>query len=184
VSERLVFNHTIEGLFVHALGDRIGPELKAALKAAGIDLDATLLPAYPFDVWMKALELTCQALYPDVPMSEAMHRVGESFLDGYQRTFLGRAVLGLIRVLGPRRTLLRATQSFRSGNNYTETKVTEVDANVVDLWMNEVGPWPTFTAGIIHAALKAAGAEPRVDVIGHDGHACTFRVSWGVAQKA
>ncbi|MEW5739602.1 MAG: DUF2378 family protein [Myxococcota bacterium] len=184
MSERVVFSHTIEGLFVQALGARVTPELKARLKSAGLNLDAKLLPAYPFEVWMKVLELTCQALFPDLPTDQAMFRVGESFLDGYQHTFLGRAVLGMIRVLGPRRTLLRSTQNFRSGNNYTETKITEVDVNIIDLWMNEVGPWPTFTAGIIHAALKAAGAEPRIDILDHDGHACTYRVSWATPKKA
>lgn len=178
MSEKVVFNHTIDGLFREALGERVTPELKVRLKAAGLNLDAKLLPAYPFDTWMKVLELTCQVLFPALPMDQAMFRVGESLLDGYQKTFLGRAVLGMVRVLGPRRTLVRATQNFRSGNNYTEAKVTEVDVNVHDLWMNEVGPWPTFTAGIIHAAMKATGVAPRIDILQHDGHACTFRVSW------
>lgn len=179
MSDKVVFEQTIEGLFLRGLGSRVTPALKGQLKAAGLDLDQKLLPAYPFAVWMKTLELTAAALYPGEPLERAMFQVGEAFLDGYRETFLGRAVLGMMRVLGPRRTLLRATQNFRSGNNYTETRITEVGAAVIDLWMNEVGPYPTFTSGVIHAGLVVAGATPRVDIRDHDGHACTFRVSWG-----
>jgi uncharacterized protein (TIGR02265 family) len=184
VADKVVFEQTIEALFHRSLSNRLTPPLKEQLKAAGLNLDAKLLPAYPFDTWMTVLELTAKALHADLPIDQAMFRVGESFLDGYQETFLGRAVLGMIRVLGPRRTILRATQNFRSGNNYTETKITEVEPSVLDLWMNEVGPWPTFTAGIIHAALKATGAEPRIEIRDHDGHACTYRVGWSIAQRA
>lgn len=183
MTEKVVFEQTIEGLFVRALGSRMTPAIKTQLKGAGLDLDAKLLPAYPFDVWMKALEVTARGLFPEQSMEQAMFRVGESFVEGYRETFLGRAVLGMIRVLGPRRTLLRSTQNFRSGNNYTETKITEVDPTTIDLWMNEVGAWPTFTAGIIHAGMAATGATPRIDIRDHDGHACTFRVSWTMNGK-
>jgi uncharacterized protein (TIGR02265 family) len=184
VADKVVFEQTIEALFQRSLSSRLTPELKAQLKAAGLNLDAKLLPAYPFDTWMQVLELTARALHADLPVEQAMFRVGEAFLDGYQETFLGRAVLGMIRVLGPRRTVLRATQNFRSGNNYTETKITELEPTVLDLWMNEVGPWPTFTAGIIHATLKATGTEPRIEIRDHDGHACTYRISWAAAPRA
>lgn len=184
MADKVVFEQTIEGLFVRGLGSRVTPPLKARLRDAGLDLDAKLLPAYPFEVWMRTLEVTARGLFPELPVEQAMFRVGESFIDGYRETFLGRAVLGMIRVLGPRRTLLRATQNFRSGNNYTDTKITEVDPTTIDLWMNEVGPWPTFTAGIIHAGMVATGATPKIDIRDHDGHACTFRVSWTTNGKA
>lgn len=178
MSDKVVFNHTIEGLFVKALGARWSPKAKTRLREAGLDLDKPLLPAYPFEVWMTVLRVASEELFPGEPVDSAMRKLGESFMDGYQTTLLGRAVLGMMTVLGPKRTLLRSTQNFRSGNNYTETRVTEVSPSAMDLWMNEVGPYPTFTAGIMLAALKAAGAKPQVEVRDHDGHACTYRVSW------
>jgi uncharacterized protein (TIGR02265 family) len=82
-------------------------------------------------------------------------------------------------VLGPKRALLRATQNFRAGNNYTETRVTELAPHQFDLWMNEVGDFPEFTAGIIYAGVRLSGAqEPRVESLGYDGHACTYRITW------
>jgi uncharacterized protein (TIGR02265 family) len=177
-TEKVVFEQAIEGLFVRALGPRLTPDCKARLKVLGLDVDAKLLPAYSFDVWMKALEVVSSELYPTQPLPEAMFKVGSLLIAGYQETFLGRAVLGMIRVLGPRRMLMRATQNFRSANNYTESRVTDVDAKTVELWMNEVGPHPTFTAGIVYGALAATGVTPSVVVKDHDGHACTFVCTW------
>jgi uncharacterized protein (TIGR02265 family) len=182
--EKVVFEQTIEGLFVRALGPRLTPPLRARLKAVGIDIDARLLPAYPFATWMKGLELVARELYPDRTIDDAMFQIGTDFLNGYRETFLGRAVLGMIRALGPNRTLKRATQNFRSGNNYTESRVVELSPTCCELWMNEVGPWPTFTAGLVHAALSNAGVEPDITVQSFDGHAATFRCSWALKGPA
>ena len=64
----------------------------------------------------------------------------------------------------------------------TESKIIEKSPTHVELWINEVGLFPTFTAGIVFAAVRAAGAANlAVDVIAYDGHACTYRVTWGAA---
>ncbi len=178
MAEQVVFEQTIEGLFVRALGERLTPPIRARLKAIGLDLDKRLMPAYPFDVWMQSLRVVAESLFPHEKLEDALFHVGEMLITGYQQTFMGRAILSSIRVLGPRRTLMRSTKNFRSGNNYTETKVTEITPTCIELWMNEVGPYPTFTAGILHAAMAATGARPTVEMSGHDGHGCTYRVSW------
>ncbi len=181
MAEQVVFEQTIEGLFVRGLNGRLTAQAKERLRAAGLDLDRKLLPAYPFDTWMAVLRIAAEECFPRAPLDEALFKVGEALIEGYRETFLGRAVLGMVRVLGPRRTVLRATQNFRSGNNYTEAKVTDVSESCMELWMNEVGPYPTFTSGIICAALRATGVEPKVALEGHDGHACTYRITWAAA---
>ncbi len=178
-NQQVVFEQTIEGLFLRALGRRLTPSLIARLRTVGLDLEKKLLPAYSFTTWMMALRVAAEELYPGHSLDDALFKVGELMITGYQETFMGRAVLGMIRVIGPKRTLLRATRAFRSGNNYTEAKVTEIGPTCADVWMNEVGPYPSFTAGIMHSAMVAAGAKsPKVEMSGHDGHACSYRVSW------
>lgn len=77
---------------------------------------------------------------------------------------------------------MRATQNFRAGNNYTESKLRELGPTQFELWMNEVGPYPAFTAGIIHAGLRVAGAQDIViEMSGYDGHACVYRINWNEA---
>jgi hypothetical protein len=51
--------------------------------------------------------------------------------------------------------------------------------------MNEVGSLPTFTAGILQAGLKTAGAaHVHIQLDGYDGHACNYRISWSEAAVA
>lgn len=177
--QQVVFEQTIEGLFIRALGRRLTPSMIARLKTVGLDLEKKLLPAYAFTTWMMTLRVAAEELYPGHSLDDALFKVGELMITGYQETFMGRAVLGMIRVIGPKRTLLRSTRAFRSGNNYTEARVTEVGPSCMDVWMNEVGPYPSFTAGIMHGAMVAAGARSaKVEMSGHDGHACSYRVSW------
>ncbi|HEX8823323.1 MAG TPA: DUF2378 family protein [Archangium sp.] len=180
--ELLIFEQTIEAVYVRALHGRIPPSCKARLREAGLDLDKKLRPAYPFDSWMTFLRITAEELYPGEPLSQGAFKIGEACIDGFRETMLGRAVLSLLRVLGPRRALMRATQNFRAGNNYTESRLKEISPRQFELWMNEVGSLPTFTAGILHAGLRTAGAENiHVDLSGYDGHACTYRISWSEA---
>ena len=176
----VVFEQTIEGLFMRGLEGRLTPTARERLKALGVDLSRRLLPAYSFATWMAALKVAAEEVYGSHSEAEAMFKLGEQFIDGYQNTMLGRAVLGLVRVLGPKRTLMRATQNFRSGNNYTETKLSDLGQNAMELWMNEVGPYPSFTAGIVHAAMRASGAQGlSVETKAYDGHAATYLVRWG-----
>src|SRR4029453_3394206 len=109
-------------------------------------------------------------------------KIGEACIDGFRETMLGRAVLSLLRVLGPRRALMRATQNFRAGNNYTESRLKELGPTQFELWMNEGGPDPSFTARTIHARLRVAGAHDIViETSGYDGHPCTYRINWSEA---
>lgn len=176
-AEQVVFEQTMEGL-LRAIRPRMTQPCKARLKAAGLNLDAPLLPAYSFEVWMKCLLASAEETWPGQTREQALFKLGEAFIEGYRETFLGRAVLGLIHVLGPRRAIQRATRNFRSGNNYTEAKVTEVSDTCLELWMNEVGPYPSFTQGLVEAALRASGVVPTVEIKDHDGHACTYRCTW------
>jgi uncharacterized protein (TIGR02265 family) len=177
--ELLVFEQTIEALFVRALGGRLTPECRARLRQAGLDVDQKLKPAYSFQCWMTVIRIAAQELYPGESLASSTFKLGEAYVEGFRQTMLGRAVLSLLRVLGPRRTIARATQNFRAGNNYTETRITELAPCQFDVWMNEVGDFPEFTAGIIQAGVRISGAkELRVEPLDYDGHACTYRITW------
>lgn len=177
--ELLVYEQTVEGLFIRALGNRLTPECRARLSEAGLDVARKLKPAYPFKSWMTFIRIAAEELYRGMPLPEATFKLGEAHVEGFRETMMGRAVISLLRVLGPKRTVLRATQNFRAGNNYTETRVTELAPHQFDVWMNEVGDLPEFTAGIIHAGVRMSGAqELHVELHGYDGHACTYRIRW------
>jgi uncharacterized protein (TIGR02265 family) len=184
MSERLVFAHTAEGLFRRGLSGRISPELKEQLRQAGLDLDKPLMPAYPLDTWLRCVSLAAQALYPNDPREVALLHVGERMIDGYLETTMGSAMFGLLRLVGTHRALGRMQKNFRSANNYTEVRLTELGPREADLWMNEPGPLRYFMQGVLLAGLRGAGTpNVRVELRQFDDASVTYHLSWGTSDR-
>lgn len=179
MADLLVFAQTLEGLYVRALGGRINRATIARLREIGVDLERPLSPAYTFDVWMKSLALVGAAVFPDKSPEEGRFQLGKAFIEGFRQTTIGRALLRFLRLIGPRKALETAANAFKTGNNYTETRVRDLAPAKVELWMNEVGPYPEFSAGLILAGVEASGArDVRVHCTQHDGHAATYVIEW------
>lgn len=177
-SSRVVFEQTFEGLFVVGLRPRLTPELQRELADAGLDLSRKLLPAYPFETWARCCQVAAKRLHADEPEEVGMRKLGEAVVAGFANGFLGRALMGVVRVLGPVRALGRIRQNFRSGNNYCEATVTRVDDTTYEVWMNEQGPTRYLCQGIILAGLQWTNVEPQVEVTRFDDENVWFRASW------
>lgn len=176
----LIFNHTIQGLFSRTFNEGVPAELKAQLRAAGVDLDKPLLPAYPVHTWCRCIELSAPVAFPRERRELAWRKLGERMIDGYQDSMIGSAMFSMLKLLGPKRTLQRAQKNFRTGNNYSEVRITEVGPTVMDLWFNETEePLRHFTSGLVLAGLRASGTEaPQVDIIDKDAKGFTVRAAW------
>jgi uncharacterized protein (TIGR02265 family) len=180
VVERLIFEHAVDGLFRRGLAGRVTPSLKEQLREAGLDLERPLLPAYRWDTWVRCVGLTARAVYPTEAPEVGWRLIGERSVDGYRETAVGAAMFGVLRLLGPKRMLGRTRQNFRSANNYTEARITEVGPREADLWMNERGQLRYFTQGAVLAGMRGAGAkDARVEVRQFDDAGVTYRVTWG-----
>lgn len=180
-AERLMFANTFEGLLLRGYGARLTTELKAGLRADGIDVDRPLLPGYPLEVWLRVVRRVGERLEGGTDF-DAIRRVGERFMAGYFETMVGKAVKPLLSLLGPRRTLRRMTANLRGGTSFAETTVTESSATDLTLWVNHcLADNPGFLVGLTWFGLVSIGAAaPRLDVIDHrpSGEA-TLRVRWG-----
>jgi uncharacterized protein (TIGR02265 family) len=178
-SESVVFSHTAESLFLEVLKGEVTPALSDELKRLGLDLSKPLRPAYPVPVWNAVLEATSRALYPSDPIDVATRRLGERMLEGYNRTLIGKAVIALAKIIGPRRAAKRTQQNWRSGNNYTEAEVVELSPTDVRVVLNEAGVSRWVSAGLLQAGLTMAGAKGLSVTIESftDTHA-TYRLTW------
>lgn len=175
-TEPLIFQHSVEGL-IRALGDRLDHDTSARLKQAGLDVNR-LQPAYPLQTWVALMRLASEIISPGKPLPEAMFECGRRFFDGFGDTFMGRALIAMIRVIGPARTLQRMTRNFRTGNNYTETLLREVARNEYELWCSQV-VHAEWYRGLITAALTASGAKNLSVVVGkHDETGATFQIKF------
>lgn len=177
-SPRVDFAQTYEGMFVKGLGDDLTPRLRQRLREQGLDLDH-MLPGYPAEKFPVYLRIATEEIFPQLPEEAAQLEMGKRFLHGYVQTFIGKAMALMMRAVGPMRTLSRMERNFRSGNNYIETKLTEVNPHEAQLWMNEVHGAPSFFAGVMTAGAELIGTRnAKVEVIARAGAGATFRVSW------
>lgn len=177
MSEKLIFLQTFEGL-VRAYGTRFTPELLTNFKLYGFDPER-LLPAYPQKSFIEVVRLLGRALHPGLSEDDAIREVGRGFINGYEDTLVGRAMLAMIRIIGPRRTLERLTRQFRTGNNFSDTRLTQVSASEYQLWCNEVR-LPGWYQGIVSRGLEVAGAKDvTVEFVNRDDSGGgTFLIRW------
>ena len=176
--EELDFRTSIEALFVEALSGDMTPRMRERLKEGGIDL-ANLQPAYPRTIFSCCCRIAVDEVYPGLPPEEGLRRLGRRLIEGYAKTMLGRAIVGVFRLIGVRRGLERVTRGFRNGDNYTETRFTLDGTSRADLWFNQVNGQPTFTLGMLEACMEWVGAKgSRVQLLRLDGEGCVYRLEW------
>lgn len=178
--EAVVFSHTAESLFLRVLKGEVTPTLEAKLRELGFDLSKPLLPAYPVPVWNQVLEATGRELYPNDPLEVAVRQLGERMISGYNLTLIGKAVIAMARLIGPRRAVLRTRQNWRSGNNYSEVEIAELTPTDFRLVMNESSVSRWVSAGLLQAGLELTGARGlKVTVESFTDTHATYRVTWG-----
>jgi uncharacterized protein (TIGR02265 family) len=176
--EELDFRTSIEALFVEALAGDMTPRMRQRLKEGGIDL-ANLQPAYPRLIFSRCCRIAADEVYPGLPTEEGLRRLGRRLIEGYAQTMLGRAIVGVFRLIGVRRGLDRVTRGFRNGDNYTETRFTLDGSTRADLWFNQVNGQPTFTLGMLEACMDWVGAKgARVQLLRTEGDGCVYRLEW------
>ena len=177
--DAVIFAHTAEGFFVRGLGAALTPALREALKPLGFDFSRPLLPAYPVSRWNEALFVVRRHVHPSLSDDEGIRLLGERMIDGYNETMVGKAVLSMARLIGPRRTVGRTRKNWRSGNNYSEVEVVEHAPNDFSILMNEPGAARWVSQGLLSAGLRFAGAKSlRVDLEHFTDVDVTYRTRW------
>ena len=177
MAELLVFSQSFEAL-LRALGGNLTDASKVKFRAVGVNFDKRLLPAYPLDVWVAAMELGSTLLTPDGTAAERHYALGRRIVDSYGETLVGRALLAVMRVIGPRRSFERMTRNLRTTNNYTESSFEVSGDGQVTLWCSRVVS-AEFYRGMFSRTLEAAGGtDGRVQVLSIDASGCKFAVSW------
>jgi uncharacterized protein (TIGR02265 family) len=179
--ERLIYAAAIEALLVHGQHGKLSPETLAELSQMGIDLSKPLKPAYSYGLWKKVLELIAQRIYAEVDRSQAYFNIGESLVMGMENTLVGRAMVAMARLVGPRRALLRIPHNSRGNASHSDIIATEVRSNCIDIVVEEYDLPAEFMQGSLHAAATISGAKTlKVEVLQHDEVAehVHYRVSW------
>ncbi len=173
-TERVVFGPSMEGL--HRALQPPTPEEQAAFARAKV-ADGRFDPAYPLDVYLSILDACASSRFGACEPLERYTRVGRLFWAGYEKTLVGSALTGLMRVLGPRRTLERMTRNFRTANNYTEIEVERLAPNHHLVRVNYVAR-TGFYLGIIESGCLRAGAKDLSVVVLEAHESPVYEVKW------
>ncbi|MBN9681270.1 MULTISPECIES: DUF2378 family protein [unclassified Corallococcus] len=176
--EKVVFGHTVEGLLSVLEGHLEGP-LRPKLKAVGLDLDQKLEPAYPKDQWHQMLLLAAEALFPGLSPPQAHWHLGERFVTAYFSTNMGRALKGVLKLLGPARTLERTARNMASGSNFLLVDVARLSATDYRLKVSNGGVHPEFIGALCHFGTLTTGVKGLSTVVeGREGPAAMYRMRW------
>ncbi|GMU02508.1 hypothetical protein KH5H1_66280 [Corallococcus caeni] len=176
--EKVVFGHTVEGLLAVLEGHLEGP-LRASLKDVGLDLDAKLAPAYPKHQWHQMLLLGAAALFPHLAPAQAHWQLGQRFVTAYFSTRMGRALQGVLKLLGPARTLERTARNMASGNNYLRVDVERLAPTDYRLKVSEGGVHPEFIGALCHFGTLTTGVKNLTTVVeAHEEASATYRMRW------
>ncbi len=178
-NEKVIFQQVIESL-ERVLGQRLDAPLRQRYRdELGIDFSKRL-PAYPLETWNRAVRLAMEALQPGVEAKAAQKFLGRRVVETFRETLIGKALFAALRVLGPKRAVVRMTRNLRTSNNYTESTVEETEPGQYVVWLNQIDlPW--FDEGVLEAGLQAAGAPGCVvEVMRHDEKGTTYQVNLNV----
>jgi len=179
VTEKLIFQSSIEALFVKALHTQVPPALKTELRGVGFDLDKPLPPAVTRELWYDVLERTARALFPGKPLPDAMRALGGVLFKGLEDSLLGKAIGPLARALGPSKLLKRVPHNMKTANNFADGRYDDVGPGEGVLWISDVGTSAEFTAGTMDAMLKWAGAaSASVTIEPQPAPAAQYRMKW------
>jgi uncharacterized protein (TIGR02265 family) len=173
----VVFANSYEAL-VRVLGNRLDASVYEKLLNLGVDV-RRLNPAYPYDLWVRSLEVAMEVLWPGKTKDQQAHSMGRAIFESYGQTVMGKALLRVIQVLGPKRALARMARNLRTTNNYSQTELRELGENEYELWVNRVA-FPNYFVGVLEAGLGFAGAtDLRVELVSYELEAgAVFRLSW------
>ena len=175
----IVFDNTVDSLFGRALGKKMTQRCRERLKAEGLDLDAKLKPFYPREQYYRFVNIAAEELFGALPREKAHYELGSAMILGFNETLIGKAVLSVVRMIGPRRALDRMTQNFRSSNNYMQTKLNSIAPGEHELWLSQTSGAPAYFEGVLQTSLTIAGAKNlKVQRAGYDGTSATLKITW------
>lgn len=172
-----MFGQSVEALW-KSCGPSPGPAIVKAFTDSGIDITKKLAVAYSAEQYAALMARLAEARFPEAGPDERFLLLGRAFIEGYQQTMIGRALLRLLSVIGPRRVLLQTTRSFRSANNYSRADVKELEPRHFQMVVSPVNH-PGWHVGIVTAGLQVAGAKNvKMELASRQGDEATFDITW------
>ncbi len=175
---RHISGKIVAGLFEKGLTGAVTPELEAHLLAEGIELRA-LRDTYPYDTWVRGLEVTAAELYQGEVLSDALRKLGGRVVTTVKHSGLIKgAWLTMGKLMGPKRVLLQIHNQPVRGADFLRVEVREKSSKHLEVQLND-GALGDFIAGALEAVLEGLGAKrPKVLPRITTPERCVLDVTW------
>jgi uncharacterized protein (TIGR02265 family) len=174
---RTIPGNMVAGLFQRILAADLSPALVGQLNAIGVDVSAEQPSEYQREVWYRAVEVTADALFPEVPQGDRLRKLGTHIISCLQsRNIVKGAWLTMARFMGPRRALKQAMEwSDRSPIRLT---ITELSKQEFEIAVDDDAQ-PQFLEGLLEGAIGLLGGQAAaVTLLGSTGESNVFRATW------
>jgi uncharacterized protein (TIGR02265 family) len=178
LEDRLIYAEVVEGLIRHGLSGKVSLRLRERLRQLGLDVDRPP-QTFPVVAWQQCLAVIVEEAFPGVPTEEGFRQLARQHVEGYGRTLLGKATMRVMRLLGPRRMVLRLPHMLGSTDNYTVGVVEERGPTTFELALNSSPMSIGYPEALFESFLTASGAEePRVKLLQSSAEGSTYQLTW------
>jgi uncharacterized protein (TIGR02265 family) len=178
MSGGVIFRHSVEAFVERVLVAQglMSPEFERELKRLGLDV------AHPAEVnletWSALVRAASRRMSPSKREADALEDVGRHMLRGFAASLVGKGLFLALRMLGPRRAVLRMPENYRSADSITHVIAREVSPTCMELTFNTTGGMPTYVRGLMLESMTHVGArEPRV-TFEERANETVFVLSW------
>jgi uncharacterized protein (TIGR02265 family) len=179
--QRLIFEQSIDGMYLKGHPELLTPQVKDALRTVGIDLDQKLKPFYPMELVNDATRVFRKLAYAREPDdAKAYQRIGERTVDGYFNTVFGKALVGVLKLAGTKRIVGRLPQAMKSGSNFQEISLEWKGETDALLTLAHTDPDPNINVGVIRRAFTHWFSTPsfKVALFEHVRPKAVYRLTW------
>lgn len=179
MKKREYYAVAIESTFKHGPGTRLNDAQRKVLRDEyGINAFNTM-PVYSIEVMEKALRYLQRELFPEMPSDESEALLGTLSFRGFAETLIGKAIMQMMRLIGPERTMPRMSKNLAAGTSFMEITPHKLGPGDFELRVSDVGGIPHFYKGMFNEGLAFTRAKDlKVEVATYDGRAATYRITW------
>jgi uncharacterized protein (TIGR02265 family) len=148
----------IAGLFEKGLAGSVTPELEARLVTEGIDLH-DLKPTYPYEAWVRGLEITASELYSGEVLSDGLRKLGARVVKTLREQGVVKGpMITMGRFMGPKRVLKQIHNQPVRGAAFLQIEVVEKGKTHLEIHLND-GAVGDFIAGALEAVVELLGGH-------------------------
>ena len=147
------YRHTVEALLDQVMKARglMTPALESELRTIGVDVGHPV--DVDFETWLNLVKVCARSLEPLLLPDEALVQLGKSVIDGYTKTMLGQGALLLSKLAGPKRSLIKAAETWAIANTVYKVRTEEKGASRVEVHVNVGGEVAPYNRGVLLGAL-------------------------------